>query len=416
MKKTSLPDYNFQPATLDLLNDFSKQLFINNEWVKPASGQTFETLNPATGQVLAEVALAGAADVDAAVAAAKAAFPAWSQTLAGERGRLLFKLADLIDQHADALAELETLDNGKPLRVARRGDLPYVTKHLRYQGGWADKIEGSTVPVTFPNQFVYTRREPLGVVGSIIPWNFPLLMAIWKLGPALTCGNTLVLKPAEQTPLTALYLADLVKEAGFPPGVVNILTGPGEPTGAAMAAHMDIAKIAFTGSTAVGAKIMEAAAKSNLKRVSLELGGKSPNVIFADADLNAAVRGAQWAAFSTAGQECVAGTRLFVERPAYEQVLASLKENVDKMVVDHGFAEKVHVGPLISAQQLERVSSYISEGNKAGAETITGGKRVGDLGYFLSPAVISYQDDTLKMVREEIFGPVAAVTAFDDYD
>ena len=416
MTKTNLPEYNFQPATLEFLKDSPKSLFINNEWVKAASGKTFETINPATGQTLAEVALAGEADVDAAVAAAKAAFPAWSATLAGERGALLFKLADLIDAHADALAELETLDNGKPIRVSRRGDLPYVTKHLRYQAGWADKIEGSTVPVTFPNQFVYTRREPLGVVAAIIPWNFPLMMAIWKLGPALAAGNTLVLKPAEQTPLTALYLAGLVREAGFPPGVVNVLTGPGEPTGAAMAKHMDIAKISFTGSTAVGAKIMEAAANSNLKRVSLELGGKSPNVIFADADIAAAVRGAQWAAFSNAGQECVAGSRLFVERQVYEQVVEGLKFSVEKMVVDHGFAEKVHVGPLISAQQLERVSSYISEGNKAGAETITGGKRVGDSGYFLTPAVIAYQDDTLKMVREEIFGPVAAVTAFDDYD
>jgi aldehyde dehydrogenase (NAD+) len=416
-EKQKLPDYKFQPATLAFLEKSPKQLFINNEWVAPHSGKTFETLNPATGQPLAEVALADAQDVDAAVQAAKAAFRGpWSQLVAADRGALLFKLADLIDAHADTLAELETLDNGKPIRVARRGDLPYVTRHLRYQAGWADKIEGSTVPVTFPNQFVYTRREPLGVVGAIIPWNFPLLMAIWKLGPALTAGNTLLLKPAEQTPLTALYLAELIREAGFPPGVVNILTGPGNPTGAAMAAHMDIAKIAFTGSTAVGAKIMEAAANSNLKRVSLELGGKSPNVIFADADINASIRGAQWAVFSTAGQECVAGTRLFVERPVYEQVLAGLKEQVDKMVVDHGFAEKVHVGPLISSAQLERVSAYMTEGQQAGAEVISGGGRVGEGGYFLKPAIFAYQDDNLKMVQEEIFGPVAAVTAFDDWD
>jgi aldehyde dehydrogenase (NAD+) len=416
-EKQKLPDYKFQPATLAFLEKSPKQLFINNEWVAPHSGMTFETLNPATGQSLAEIALADAHDVDAAVQAAKAAFRGpWSQLVAADRGALLFKLADLIDAHADTLAELETLDNGKPIRVARRGDLPYVTRHLRYQAGWADKIEGSTVPVTFPNQFVYTRREPLGVVGAIIPWNFPLLMAIWKLGPALTAGNTLLLKPAEQTPLTALYLAELIREAGFPPGVVNILTGPGNPTGAAMAAHMDIAKIAFTGSTAVGAKIMEAAANSNLKRVSLELGGKSPNVIFADADINASIRGAQWAVFSTAGQECVAGTRLFVERPVYEQVLAGLKEQVDKMVVDHGFAEKVHVGPLISSAQLERVSAYMTEGQQAGAEVISGGGRVGEGGFFLKPAIFAYKDDNLKMVQEEIFGPVAAVTAFDDWD
>lgn len=419
MAKPALPDFNFQPATLKFLGSGPKQLFINNQWVSPQSGETFETRNPATGQVLAEVALAGAADVDAAVAAAAAAFPGWRDTIAADRAARLFTLADLIDQHADALAELETLDNGKPYRVARRGDLPYVTKHLRYQAGWADKIEGSTVPVTYPNQFVYTRREPLGVVGAIIPWNFPLLMAIWKLGPALTAGNTLILKPAEQTPLTALYLADLIVEAGFPPGVVNILTGPGLPTGAAMAAHTGIAKVAFTGSTAVGARIMEAAANSNLKRVSLELGGKSPNVIFADADLKAAIRGAQWAVFSTAGQECVAGTRLFVERSVYDEVLDGLKANVEKMVVDHGFAEKVHVGPLITQEQLDRVSTYIEEGQQAGAEVITGGQRLGDGfsdGYFLKPAVFAYQDDNLQIVKEEIFGPVAAVTAFDDWD
>jgi acyl-CoA reductase-like NAD-dependent aldehyde dehydrogenase len=419
MAKPALPDYNFQAATLDFLSKGPKQLFINNEWVAPRSGENFETRNPATGEVLAEVAMAGEADVDAAVNAAAAAFPGWRDTIAADRGALLFKLADLIDQHADTLAELETLDNGKPIRVARKGDLPYVTKHLRYQAGWADKIEGSTVPVTFPNQFVYTRREPLGVVGAIIPWNFPLLMAIWKLGPALAAGNTVILKPAEQTPLTALYLADLVAEAGFPAGVVNILTGPGLPTGAAMAAHHGIAKLAFTGSTAVGAKIMEAAANSNLKRVSLELGGKSPNVIFADADMQAAVRGAQWGVFSTAGQECVAGTRLFVERSVYDEVVDGLKANVEKMVVDHGFAEKVHVGPLITDEQLNRVMSYIDEGKQGGAEIIAGGERLGDdhaKGNFLTPAIFSYTDDSLKMVQEEIFGPVAAVTAFDDWE
>ncbi|MCW5876697.1 MAG: aldehyde dehydrogenase family protein [Anaerolineales bacterium] len=414
--KKALPEYDFQPATLKVLEDSPKKLFINNEWVAAQSGETFETLNPATGAPLAAAALAGAADVDAAVAAAQAAFPAWGSSIAAERAEKLFKLADLIDQHADMLAELETLDNGKPIRVARRGDLPYVTKHLRYQAGWADKIEGSTVPVTFPNQFVYTRREPLGVVAAIIPWNFPLLMAIWKLGPALAAGNTLILKPAEQTPLSALYLADLIREAGFPPGVVNILTGPGEPTGAALAAHPGIAKVAFTGSTAVGAKIMAAAAASNLKRVSLELGGKSPNVIFADADMASAVRGAQWAVFSTAGQECVAGTRLFVERAAYDQVVDGLKQNVEKMVVDHGFAEKVHVGPLISQAQMERVQGYIDQGQQAGAEIVAGGGRVGEQGYFLQPTIFAYQDDTLKLVQEEIFGPVVAVTAFDSED
>ncbi|MBI3159389.1 MAG: aldehyde dehydrogenase family protein [Chloroflexi bacterium] len=419
MSALKLPDVKLQPGTLEFLEKHPKNLFINNEWLAAQSGETFETRNPASGDVLAEVALAGEADVDAAVAAARTAFRGpWSQLAAADRAARLFKLADLIDAHADALAELETLDNGKPLRVARRGDLPYVTKHLRYQAGWADKIEGSTVPVTYPDQFVYTRREPLGVVAGIIPWNFPLLMAIWKLGPALTAGNTLILKPAEQTPLTALYLADLVKEAGFPPGVVNVLPGPGLPTGAALAKHMGIDKLAFTGSTEVGRKIMEAAANSNLKRVSLELGGKSPNVIFADADVNAAIRGAQWAVFSTAGQECVAGTRLFVERAAYEQVVEGLKAQVEKMVVNHGFAEKVHVGPVITEQQMSRIVGYIEEGKKAGAEVVTGGGRVEELGggYFVQPTVFAYQDDSLSIVTDEIFGPVAAVTAFDDWD
>jgi aldehyde dehydrogenase (NAD+)/phenylacetaldehyde dehydrogenase len=421
MSKVKNPDFELQKATLAFLEDGPKKLFINNEWIDGKSGESFSSINPATGEILAELALAGEEDVNAAVEAAHAAYyqgPWGQKMLAGQRAELLFKLADLIDEHADVLAELETLDNGKPYRVARRGDLPYVTKHLRYQAGWADKIEGSTVPVTFPNQFVYTRREPLGVVGAIIPWNFPLLMAIWKLGPALTTGNTIILKPAEETPLSALYLADLVVEAGFPAGVVNILTGPGLPTGAAMAAHMGISKLAFTGSTAVGAKIMEAAANSNLKSVSLELGGKSPNVIFADADMKAAVRGAQWAVFSTAGQECVAGTRLFVQRSAYDEVLETLSANVQKMKVNHGFAEKVHVGPIISDQQKKTIQSYIAEGKKAGAEIVTGGGEVEGLeaGNFLQPTIFAYENDDLSIVQEEIFGPVAAVTAFDDWD
>ena len=419
MVSIDIPGVDFQKNTLGFLDQDHKKLFINNEWVAAQSGESFSSYNPATGEILAELGIANEADVDAAVAAARAALAGpWGQMTAADRGAMLFKLADLIDEHADALAELETLDNGKPFRVARRGDLPYVTKHLRYQAGWADKIQGSTIPVTFPNQFVYTRREPMGVVAAIIPWNFPLLMAIWKLGPALTAGNTLILKPAEQTPLTALYLADLIVAAGFPAGVVNILTGPGLPTGAAIASHMGIDKLTFTGSTEVGAKIMEAAAKSNLKPVSLELGGKSPNVVFADADMKAAIRGAQWAIFSTAGQECVAGSRLFVERSAYDEVVETLQKNVAKMVVNHGFAEKVHVGPIISEKQLKSIGKYIEEGKKAGAELVSGGKVLTELGggYFMEPTIIAYQDDNLPLVQEEIFGPVAAVTAFDDWD
>lgn len=422
MVEINMPEVKLRGETMAFLDSSPKKLFINNEWVEAANGERFATVNPATGEALAEVALAGEADVDAAVSAAREAFERgeWGQKMSGaQRGELLWRLADLIEAHADELAELETLDNGKPIRVARRGDIPSAIKHLRYYAGWADKIEGSTIPVQIPNQFVYTRREPMGVVGLIIPWNFPLLMAIWKLAPALAGGNTTILKPAEQTPLTALRLAELVVEAGFPAGVVNIVTGPGEPTGAAMVAHEGVDKVAFTGSTAVGRKIMAAAAVSNLKRVSLELGGKSPNVIFADADLETSIKGANWAVFSTAGQECVAGARLFVERPVYEQVVEGLAAQAQRMRVNHGFAEKVHIGPIISEAQLARVQGYIEEGRGAGAEIVSGGERLGGelaRGYFLSPTIFTHQDDTLKLVREEIFGPVAAVSAFDTWD
>lgn len=415
------PEIKLQPATQAFLDGSPKKLFINNEWVDPLGGGTFATLNPATGQILTEVGLAGPADVDLAVAAARSAFenPSWRALPGEDRGQLLWKVAELIEQHADELAELETLDNGKPIRVSRKGDIPYAAKHLRYYAGWAGKLEGATVPVSYPNQFVYTLREPVGVVGLIIPWNFPLLMACWKLGPALAAGNTVILKPAEETPLTALRLAELFLQAGFPAGVVNVLTGPGEPTGAAITAHPGIDKVSFTGSTEVGRKIMRASADSNLKRISLELGGKSPNVIFADADLSRAVKGALWAVFSTAGQECVAGSRLFVERSVYDQVLQELSAEAQKVRVGNGFAPRVHIGPLVSERQLERVRGYIHSGRDAGAQVITGGERMGgelEDGYFLTPTVFSSQDDTLAIFREEIFGPVAAVTAFDDWE
>ncbi|MDH5506595.1 MAG: aldehyde dehydrogenase family protein [Anaerolineae bacterium] len=421
MSPIKLPSVELQPATVNFLQAGPKKLLINNEWLEANDGATFDTYNPATGEVLATLALAGEADVAAAVTAARRAYETgpWRTLPPAERAKLLWKLADLIEQHADELAELETLDNGKPLRTARLGDVPSAVKHFRYYAGWADKIEGAAIPVSIPNQLVYTRREPMGVVGLIIPWNFPLLMAAWKLAPALACGNTVILKPAEQTPLTALRLGELAVEAGFPEGVVNVLTGPGLPTGAALAANMDVNKVAFTGSTAVGRKIMQAAATSNLKRVSLELGGKSPNVIFADADVDAAIKGATWAVFSTSGQECVAGTRLFVERPIFDQVLEGLTVQAQRIRVDHGFAEKVHVGPIVSEAQLNTVMGYIADGRNAGAEIVTGGERLsGELGsgYFLSPTIFTHQDDSLKIVQEEIFGPVVAVTAFDDWD
>lgn len=419
MDLTLTPEVSLQDSTRAFLEASPKRLLIDNEWVDPANGETFPTINPATGRELAQAALAGPADVDRAVQAARQAFEngPWSRLNGEERGRLLYRLADLIEAHADELAELETLDNGKPLRVARV-DMTFAARHFRYYAGWAGKLEGSSIPVTIPNQFVYTRREPMGVVGLIIPWNFPLLMAAWKLAPALAAGNTTLLKPAEETPLTALRLGELILEAGFPAGVVNILTGPGVPTGSVITAHMGVDKVAFTGSTEVGRKVMEAAAHSNLKRVSLELGGKSPNVIFADADLGKAVKGALWAAFSSAGQECVAGSRLFVERPVYEQVLAGLAAEAGKVRLGEGFS-KVHLGPIISERQMGRILGYIEQGRQGGAQLLAGGQRIGGelaSGYFLQPTVFACADDSLAIMREEIFGPVAAVTAFDDWD
>ncbi len=417
----SNPDYELLDATRAYLSAEPKKLLIDGKWVPAASGETFQTIDPATGQPLAEVALAGEADVDEAVRAARAAYNSgpWGKMSGEERGRLLWRLADLVDAHADELAEIETFDNGKPIRVSRRGDLPYTSKHFRYYAGWASKLEGSTIPVSIPNHFVYTLREPVGVVGLIIPWNFPLLMAAWKLAPALACGNTTILKPAEETPLTALRLGELALEAGFPPGVINIVTGPGVPTGAALTAHPGVDKVAFTGSTTVGRQVMQAAAASNLKKVSLELGGKSPNVIFADADLNRSIKGATWAVFSTVGQECVAGSRLFVERPVYDEVLAGLAEQAGRIRVGPGFAENVHIGPLVSEAQANRVLGYIESGRKSGAAIISGGERLGgDLatGYFIQPTVFAHDEDGYDLVREEIFGPVAAVTAFDSWE
>lgn len=420
MVQLHLPDVTLQEGTLRFLEASPKRLLIGGEWVEAADGKTFETVNPANGQVLTQVAAAGAEDVNRAVEAARQAFEsgAWPKMSGSERGNLLWKVADLIEKYANELAELETLDNGKPLRVSSRVDVPQAVRHFRYYAGWASKIEGSTVPVSYPNQLVYTVREPMGVVGLIIPWNFPLLMSAWKLAPALACGNTCILKPAEQTPLTALRLGEILIEAGIPAGVVNILTGYGVLTGAALTAHPDVDKIAFTGSTEVGRKVMEAAATSNLKRVSLELGGKSPNVVFADADIARAVKGATWAIFSNTGQECVAGSRLFVERSAYEQVVEGLAAESRKIRVGNGFGN-AHLGPLVSQEQLERVTGYIESGRAGGAQVVAGGERLGGElsdGYFLSPTVFTHEDDTLKLVQEEIFGPVVAVAAFDDWD
>jgi phenylacetaldehyde dehydrogenase len=381
-------------------------------------GETFEVYNPATGEIIAHCAAGDKPDIDAAVAAARQALDSgpWSRTTPSERGRLIWKLGELLEEHADEFAELETLDNGKPLAVARAADVPLAVDLFRYMAGWATKIHGQTISLSVPGGefFSYTTREPIGVVGQIIPWNFPLLMAAWKLGPALAAGCTIVLKPAEQTPLSALRLGELIEEAGFPEGVVNIVTGLGETAGAALAAHPDVDKIAFTGSTEVGRLIVEAAGKSNLKKVTLELGGKSPNIVLADADLDAAVPGAANAIFFNHGQCCCAGSRLYVQKPVYDEVVEGVARHARKIRVGSGFDHATQMGPLVSREQLERVCSYIDAGLHDGARLITGGSRTGQQGYFVEPTVFADAQPAMKIVREEIFGPVVTAMPFDD--
>ena len=393
------------------------KLLINNEWVESVSGKRFETINPATGEVICDVAEADAADVDKAVEAARNAFNSddWRKMSARKRGELLYKLADLIEKNKEELARLETLDNGKPLSESLNMDLPFVIETYRYYAGWADKIQGKTIPIS-GSYFCYTRHEPVGVVGQIIPWNFPLLMQAWKLAPALAAGNTIVLKTAEQTPLSALRVGELILEAGFPPGVVNILSGYGPTAGAAIAHHRDIDKVAFTGSTEVGQLIMEAAAKSNLKRVTLELGGKSPNVVFADADLDIAIEGSHHALFFNQGQCCNAGSRLFVEEKCYDEFVAKSVERAQQRKVGDPFAPDTKQGPQVDQDQFDKVMSYIESGMGQGARMLCGGHRFGDRGYFIEPTVFADVQDEMKIAQEEIFGPVMSIIKFKDID
>ena len=397
-----------------------RKMLINGKWVSAASGKTFPTYNPATGEVLAQVAEGDRADIDLAVKAARKAFEsgAWPRMSASERGRLMWKLADLIEAHMEEFALLESLDNGKPLTIARAADVPLTVDLFRYMAGWATKLEGTTIPLSVPytpgaKYLAYTLREPVGVVGQIIPWNFPLLMAAWKLGPALAAGNTVILKPAEQTPLTALLLGEMITEAGFPEGVVNIVPGYGETAGAALAAHDGVDKIAFTGSTEVG-KLIVHAATGNLKKVSLELGGKSPNVVFKDADLDSAIAGSASAIFFNHGQCCCAGSRLYVERPAFDRVVEGVAAHAKKIKVGSGLDPETSMGPLVSEEQLRRVCSYLDSGISEGARAVTGGKKVGGKGYFVEPTVLVDTKDNMKVVQEEIFGPVVAAIPFDD--
>jgi phenylacetaldehyde dehydrogenase len=401
--------------------DKPRKMLINGRWVNSASGKTFPTYNPATGEVLAQVAEGDREDIDQAVKAARKAFDdgPWRRMSASERGRLIWKLADLLEQHTEEFAYIESLDNGKPLNVAKAADVPLAVDLFRYMAGWATKIEGNTIPLSVPytpgaKYLAYTLREPIGVVGQIIPWNFPLLMAAWKLGPALATGCTVVLKPAEQTPLSALYLGELLLEAGLPGGVVNIVTGFGD-AGAALSGHDDVDKVAFTGSTEVG-KLIVGAAAGNLKKVSLELGGKSPNVVFADADLDAAVIGAANGIFFNHGQCCNAGSRLYIQDSAFDDVVAGVAEQAKKITVGSGLDANTQMGPLISDEQFEKVLGYLQSGADAGAEAVVGGGRVGDRGYFVEPTVLTNTTGDMKVVREEIFGPVVCAIPFSDPD
>ena len=390
------------------------KFLINGEWVAPASGKHYDDVGPSTGEVIASVAEGNAEDVDRAVKAARAAFEGpWAKVHPADRGIMLNRLARLVRDAAQELAEIDAIDAGKPVTNSLRVDIPAAIDCFEYYAGWADKLHGETVPVRGPF-FTYLLRQPIGVVGQIIPWNFPVMMAAWKLAPALACGNTVVLKPAEQSPLSALKLGELCLEAGFPPGVVNIVTGFGE-TGAALVEHPDVDKIAFTGSPEVGRIIVRASAAS-LKKVSLELGGKSPNVVLADADLEAAVRGASGGVFFNQGEVCSAGSRILVDKTIYDSFLEGLHERATTIKVGDPLDPEVYMGPVVNDEQFDRVMSYIDIGKGEGARLVAGGDRIGDRGYFVQPTIFADVSNEMRIAREEIFGPVASVIPIKDAD
>ncbi|MGE0298977.1 aldehyde dehydrogenase family protein [Pseudonocardia sp.] len=402
-----------------VVGSLSRKMLINGEWVDSASGETFETVNPATEEVLASVAKGGAEDADRAVRAARTAFEdgsAWRTMPHGQRGKIIHKLGDLVLENLEEFALLESLDNGKPYAVAKAADVPLTADMFHYMSGWATKITGRTMPVSAwdPNAYLtFSLKEPTGVAAQIIPWNFPLLMAAWKVAPALAAGCTVVLKPAEQTPLSALLLGELALQAGLPPGVLNIVTGFGD-AGAALASHPDVDKVAFTGSTEVGKEIVKAAA-GNLKKVTLELGGKSPNVVYADADIEKAIAGSAHAIFFNQGECCVAGSRLYVEESVYDQVVEGVAARAAEIKVGNGLDATTEMGPLVSQEQFDRVTGYIDSGRSDGAG-IHGGTRVGDKGYFVAPTVLAGAREDMKAVQEEIFGPVVAAMPFRSED
>src|SRR5438270_4378094 len=390
-----------------------KKLFIGGRWVESSGGKTFATYDPATGDVLANVAEANAEDVDRAVAAARKSFDrgTWRDLPPAERAKVLWKIGDMIEDRANEFAQLETLDNGMPINDALLFHAPIAAATFRYYAGWVTKLDGATQQISLPGKYLsYTLREPVGVVGQIVPWNFPLLMASWMVAAGCACGNTGVLKPSERTPLSALLLAELLQEADLPAGVLNVVPGRGETAGARLASHPDVDKIAFTGSTEVGKLITKASAESNLKRVSLELGGKSPNIVFADADLTRAVSGAFFGIFFNQGQVCSAGSRLFVQEKVYDHTLDELLKTVSETRIGPGIDPITQMGPLVSKTQMDRVLGYIAQGSKEGARLVAGGERAEGLerGYFVKPTVFADVDGAMRIAREEIFGPVVA--------
>jgi phenylacetaldehyde dehydrogenase len=396
-----------------------KQLFIDGEFVDAASGKTFATIDPATGRTITEVSEADAADIDRAAKAARRAFEGpWSALSPRDRGMLMFRLADAIEAHADELAQIESLDNGKPAAFARVADVAMVIDHLRYFAGWATKIEGSNPNTSVPDMHVYLRREPVGVVGAIVPWNFPMLMATWKLAPALAAGCTVILKPAEQTPLTALRLAELVAEVGFPAGTVNVCPGFGETAGAALVEHPEVDLIAFTGSTEVG-RLIASKAAGTVKHVALELGGKSPNIVFDDADLEAAVAAAANAIFYETGQVCSAGSRLMIQESVFDDVVAGVVAAAGNLTMGSGLDPNTTLGPLVSKEQLERVQGYVETGTREGATAHSASTDLPEelkSGYFFEPTVLTDVPDSMTVCREEIFGPVLVAQPFESLE
>lgn len=392
------------------------KMLIGGKWVDSRSGKTFETINPATGEVITKIAQGDKEDVDLAVKAARKAFEGgpWPKMDARDRGKLLAKVAELIMKNLEELAVMETMDNGKPISDSRNADVPLTADTFFYYAGWADKIHGETIPVR-GNYFNYTLREPVGVVGQIIPWNFPLLMAAWKLGPALACGNTVVLKPSKFTTLTCLRLGELIMEAGLPEGVLNIVTGPGETVGTALAQHPGIDKVAFTGETTTGKSIMRAAADT-LKRVSLELGGKSPNIVFADADIEAAIKGSLMGIYFNQGECCCAASRLLVEKKIHDEFVEKMANFANKMKVGDPLDPRTEMGAMVSQDQFNKVMRYIEVGKKEGAKLACGGERLGTKGYFIKPTIFDNVKNDMKIAREEIFGPVVSAITFKDID